>query len=276
VFDNTRLPHFTLSGERHTFYLHYVRQGAVRFQYSGLAGQLIPKDHFQVFYLTADPQTFEFKSSGKRSVLSISFHSEWLEPLAPRFRILANFLDKARTGTPSILFHNPQPLTAENKRLLNDIFLDTWSEDHIKYMVRLILLPALKPFYKTISVFNERFATTEDTIFAVAEWLLLHTDKPVSISFLAQTFLINEFKLKTDFKKHFGMPVITFQRKARVERAKQLLRDPNLSIADIATATGFVHTTYFSDFFRRETGTSPSEYRKDFASTGTASSNSRE
>lgn len=262
VFDSPVLRCFTMGKERHTFYLHYARQGAFKFQHPGRPGQLIPEEHFQVYYVATESQTFEFKSNGKSSLLSISFPQEWLEPLRARFQVMATFLENAEAGLLSVLFKNPQPLTAENKRLLNDIFLDTWSDDHIKYMARLILLPSLKSHYKPIIPVKETSSQDYNTVFAVAEWLLLNPGEPASISLLAQKFLINEFKLKSDFKKRFGIPVITFQRKARVEKAKQLLKDPNIPIADIATATGFIHTTYFSDFFRRETGVSPTGYRR--------------
>ena len=276
MFDSPALRCFTMGKERHTFYLHYARQGAFKFQHPGRAGQLIPEEHFQVYFVASDPQTFEFKSSGKSSLLSISFPQEWLEPLRARFQEMAAFLEKAGSGMLSVLFKNPQPLTAENKRLLNDIFLDTWNEEHIKYMTRLVLLPSLKSYYKPGMPVKEIQPADNYTVFAVAEWLLLNPGEPASISFLAQKFLINEFKLKSDFKKHFGIPVITFQRKARVEKAKQLLKDPKIPVADIATATGFIHTTYFSDFFRRETGVSPTGYRKLMPASQTVFLNSRE
>lgn len=276
MFDDPRLRHFVLGKEPDTFFLHYARQGAVKFQYPGIINQLIPEEHFQVYFITSDPQMFEFKSGGKCSLLSISFPSGLLEPLHSRFQIMTSFLEKAKAGLPCALFKNPQSLTAENKRLLNDIFSDTWSDDHTRHMIRLILLPSLKMGNaNTITAVNEHFPSVENSVYSVAEWLLLHPDEPVSIPELAQKFLMNEFKLKTDFKKHFGVPVIAFQRKARIERAKQLLKQPDMPISQIAKATGFIYTAYFSDFFRRETGVSPSGYRKIVSVTGTVSSDNR-
>jgi AraC-like DNA-binding protein len=228
-----------------------------------------------VYFITCDSQMFDFKSGGKCSLLSISFRSDLLEPLHSRFQIMTTFLEKARAGLPCALFKNPQSLTAENKRLLNDIFSDTWNDDHIRHMIRLILLPSLKMVNTNTSAINEHFPSIENSVYSVAEWLLLHPDEPISIPALAQKFLMNEFKLKTDFKKHFGVPVIAFQRKARIERAKQLLKQPNVPISEIAKATGFIYTAYFSDFFRRETGVSPSGYRKILSVTGTVSSGNR-
>ena len=48
---------------------------------------------------------------------------------------------------------------------------------------------------------------------------------------------------------------------ARLNLAKQLLRDRALSIAEIAERTGLVDQSYFSRFFKKKTGITPSEYR---------------
>lgn len=50
--------------------------------------------------------------------------------------------------------------------------------------------------------------------------------------------------------------------KLRIEKAKELLRDPRNNVADIALATGFEDPSYFSRVFREIEGISPSDYRK--------------
>ena len=47
----------------------------------------------------------------------------------------------------------------------------------------------------------------------------------------------------------------------RVEQAKQLLRETNLKINQIASQCGFRSASYFIVVFRKQTGLSPSEYR---------------
>ncbi|HEY0667167.1 MAG TPA: hypothetical protein VGD22_03260, partial [Sphingobacteriaceae bacterium] len=53
VFDDPGLRRFTMGKERHICYFHYARQGAFRFEYSGCISQLIPEEHFQVYFITA-------------------------------------------------------------------------------------------------------------------------------------------------------------------------------------------------------------------------------
>lgn len=61
----------------------------------------------------------------------------------------------------------------------------------------------------------------------------------------------------------------------RLERARELLRDPQLAIADVAAHAGFDETASFTRWFKALTGTTPSDFRArrasaDAAATGTA------
>lgn len=47
----------------------------------------------------------------------------------------------------------------------------------------------------------------------------------------------------------------------RIEKAKELLRDPSLRIGDIADMVGFLDMAHFSRVFKRQTGLSANEYR---------------
>ena len=52
---------------------------------------------------------------------------------------------------------------------------------------------------------------------------------------------------------------------ARVARAKELLRCPEIPVIDVAVRAGLEDQSYFSRFFRRHTGLTPSQYRKKSA-----------
>ncbi len=52
---------------------------------------------------------------------------------------------------------------------------------------------------------------------------------------------------------------VVFIRSIRLHRAADMLRQGNLSIADVAERTGFSSTSYFSKCFQKEFGCKPSE-----------------
>ncbi len=272
VFTSSPKGSFILERETDCFFFHYVRKGTVALHYPLLASQLIPEEYFQIYYIVEPTQCFEFKRNGSFSLFSVSFDGSWLEPLKDYSLLMSRFLATAEEGVAATLFSRPQPVTVENKRLLKDIFSRDWNDAHLKLILRLLLIPALrKPVDDLPGITFDN-----DIIYAVAEWILLHLDEPVSLSELSKKFFVNEFKLKSAFKRTFGIPVISFQRMARVEKAKRMLVGEGVGIYTIAKAVGFINTTYFSDFFKRETGFSPSAYRKKFLFSENAFSGDRE
>ncbi len=65
------------------------------------------------------------------------------------------------------------------------------------------------------------------------------------------------------FKEAVGRPPHQFQIERRIERAKSLLHDPGLSLANVALMVGFSSQSHLNDYFRRITGVTPSRYRAD-------------
>ena len=64
------------------------------------------------------------------------------------------------------------------------------------------------------------------------------------------------------FKKEFGITVNAAVTEAKLEEAKKLLTAGEMSINEIAAATGFYDQAYFSKVFSQKYGIPPSEFRK--------------
>ncbi len=66
------------------------------------------------------------------------------------------------------------------------------------------------------------------------------------------------------FRKELGQTILDAITAVRMQRVKQLLAETDLSLTDIADRAGFSYVEYLSTSFRRETGESPSSYRRKF------------
>ena len=64
-------------------------------------------------------------------------------------------------------------------------------------------------------------------------------------------------------KKTTGMTPHQYRLNSRIQKACDLLTNTDLSIKEIAEATGFQNQLYFSAAFRKHCGTSPASYRKN-------------
>ena len=78
---------------------------------------------------------------------------------------------------------------------------------------------------------------------------------------LAQVSDVSEAHFARSFKQAFGVPPHRYQLTRRIERATALLRDTDLSITEIAFATGWQSLGTFGRTFRDITGDSPGAIR---------------
>lgn len=65
------------------------------------------------------------------------------------------------------------------------------------------------------------------------------------------------------FKEAYGITPYQYLLQKKLTLAKMMLKDTRLPIKEIAENLGFQDNHYFSSFFKKQTGTSPQQYRKN-------------
>ena len=92
--------------------------------------------------------------------------------------------------------------------------------------------------------------------------LLAHPEERITIEDLAHKYLMNPTTLKDVFKAVYGESIASHMKEHRMEKAAELLRETELSIAAVAEAVGYDSAGKFSSAFRERYHLLPSEYRK--------------
>ncbi|MNK13815.1 Regulatory protein PchR [compost metagenome] len=72
---------------------------------------------------------------------------------------------------------------------------------------------------------------------------------------------LNEFKLRRGFKEYFGITVYDYITRLRMEKARKLLVDEQMSISEVSATVGFSHQNNFSIAFKKYFGLPPSEFK---------------
>ena len=78
---------------------------------------------------------------------------------------------------------------------------------------------------------------------------------------LAEKFDISVRSFNRRFRLAAGQTPLQYLQEVRLQQAKALLKQSNLSIAEIAFAVGYQDTSYFSSLFKRVNAITPNEYR---------------
>lgn len=94
------------------------------------------------------------------------------------------------------------------------------------------------------------------------EYVLQHYHEPITLEKVCEEVGFSVSYFSSLFKKETGENFVHFLMRTRIERAKELLAQTNLSVTEVCTQVGYSDLKYFTQTFRKETNLSPGQYRK--------------
>ena len=99
----------------------------------------------------------------------------------------------------------------------------------------------------------------------LTQYIEEHLAEEVSLASLAGLVQLSPYHFARAFKQSFGIPPHRYLTDRRIERAKSLLAQRQLSVTEIALEVGFSETSSFTAAFRKSTGETPTDYRRSLA-----------
>lgn len=94
----------------------------------------------------------------------------------------------------------------------------------------------------------------------IIDYMASHLEEKISLRQLSENFAISESHIDYLFRRTTGQSPIHYLTHMRINKAKQLLAEA-YSVTQTACLTGFQDIYYFSRYFKKITGYSPSAYR---------------
>ncbi len=132
------------------------------------------------------------------------------------------------------------------------------------------MVKLLSIFAQHISVISNQIVVhrehTESPVIRKAkEFIVENQAENLSLGQVAKAVNTSVFHFCKMFKKATGLNFTEYVSRVRVEKARNLLLNPNLRISEIAYEVGFQSLTHFNRVFKKITGQSPTDYRGQLA-----------
>ena len=128
--------------------------------------------------------------------------------------------------------------------------------DQIDYLMNLLLIESFLPSQL------EMHSASEQVFLEIVHWINLHFRDDIDLKKMAQKNGLSYSKFQRLWRSKFDFSPIQYIQKLRNSEAKALLWESDLTIGEIAETLGFQNQFYFSNFFRKHNGMSPSAFRK--------------
>ena len=135
-------------------------------------------------------------------------------------------------------------------------------------------LLALGLFYRVLGelfpcIQTQEIVKYDSRIMKAVDYIDNHYDGVVKGAELASIANMSESYFYNRFRAEMGMSPIEYKHRVCVDRAILLLiGEDNLSVEEISDRLGFESATYFRRVFRRLTGKSPMQYKKEVSQNG--------
>ena len=86
----------------------------------------------------------------------------------------------------------------------------------------------------------------------------------ISIDDICKELNVNKCYFCSVFKKEVGSTFINYLNNYKIEKSKELLKNPNISLLDVSLSVGYNNQSYFSTVFKKITSKTPLEFRDEY------------
>lgn len=272
---------------------HFRERGLCHFGYLGIWRQKNYLDRCGPAYADelrrSDPECMvhlpRTRASAAHSLLTHTDLRHWLMKVPKPIGIFVVDAEDAHNLTDAcraVNLHVPNQvaiLVGEDDRLLCEISHPPLSaidlgSDRIGYEAATLLAQLMsrrKPPAEPIFLPPQRIITRQSTeilampdqeLAAAVRFIRQHACEPITVADLLARFPVSRRSLEMKFQRELGISPAAEIRRIRLERARELLAVTNLSIPEVAAASGFEHVEVMNRLFRKLLDITPTQYRR--------------
>lgn len=111
---------------------------------------------------------------------------------------------------------------------------------------------------------DQKEAQSDSVVKKAKLYINEHYSSDISLDEVSREVNISPYYFSKIFKEESGENFIEYLTRVRIEKAKEMLKDPNLSIKEVSIKSGYSDPNYFSRIFKKQTDMTPREYKAGY------------
>ena len=251
LYTRPKLPTWRPRG-RLDFQLLYIAAGKAHFHFDNNDEATIVHAGHMVLYRPKEPQKYEYYAKDQTEVYWVHFTGNNVKNILRKYGITDN-TRIIYTGI-SIEYKNLFMSMIEELNLQRISYEEMLVNYFMILLIHLHRLTLQKPRKKNLQNMNE--------MEQAAQYFRMHYNKPISIENYAASHNMSISWFIQNFRQYANTTPAQYIQSLRVTNAKMLLETTDYNITEISNLVGYENPLYFSRFFRKQCGMSPSQFRK--------------
>ena len=249
--------------DKETVEMHFAIQGASLTSINKMKDEYtIESNTHNIFY--CNNIKGEVAYAKQLNIFEINLQPSFFEQYLPNDDIFKNFKKVIKNKELGYLNDCNYPITPKMHLVIQEIINCSWVNEYRQLfldskVLELLLLQMHQINTFSFSTLNRKTSSTIiDKMHDVKDIILEKIDNTMSLSDLAREVNTNKATLKKEFKNVFGTTVFGYIKGLKMEEAKKMLLEQNLSVSEVSDRIGYKNPQHFSTAFKRKFGVSPS------------------
>ncbi|MFT4863118.1 MAG: transcriptional regulator GlxA family with amidase domain [Pseudohongiellaceae bacterium] len=183
------------------------------------------------------------------------------------------FFDQFQAQFPNVRLERKRFITYDNGiyctgsvNAVRDLmlhFIDQYFGESITNEVSRHFTHELKRSYESL-VLKQNLSSShhDEEIIKIQEWLGIRYLQEINFEELAASFGMSRRSLNRRFKQATSLTPVNYLQELKLQQAKTLLKESNLTVAQVADQVSISDCSYFSSLFKKKNSVTPMEYRR--------------
>ncbi len=134
---------------------------------------------------------------------------------------------------------------------------------YVEHLIAALSIHLIRQYSVKNQSLRDRNGLSKSKLQQAIAYISEHLTENLSLKDISNVVGMSPFYFTNLFKQSTGMTAYQYVIYHRIERAKQLLRQQGLSIAEVSEQVGFESQSHFTNVFRKHTNITPKMYQRD-------------